>query len=256
MKKNRSKTLKEKVMVLRPRLPAPLRYVGLCVAAVAVAACAVAQEEAPDAAAVIADDALEDESALQPEETWDAEEALGTEGSLTLEEYYAGRETAAETGVEPSAFKDLVRMSIALVVVLGGFFFVVYLVKKFGGKSTFLLDQRFGKIIGRMQLAPKTSLYWVRLPDRILVVGTTPNAISCITEITDPKVLTEFGVAPGETEPTSAAFGKYLDRFHKRFERRKPVEERLGVAEHLEDLRSELEKIKEFSEGIDGEERG
>jgi flagellar biogenesis protein FliO len=147
-------------------------------------------------------------------------------------------------------------MSIALIVVLGTFFFVVFLVKKFGGKSTFLLDQRFGKIIGRMQLAPKTSLYWVRLPDRILVVGTTPNAISCLTEITDPKVLAEFGVVPGETEQTTAAFGKYLDRFHKRFERRKPVEERLGVAEHLEDLRSELEKIKEFSEGIDGEERG
>ena len=76
-----------------------------------------------------ADDALEDESGLEAEETWDAEEVPGAEGSLTLEEYYAGRDTAAEAGVEPSAFRDLVRMSIALVIVLGSFFLVVFLVK-------------------------------------------------------------------------------------------------------------------------------
>lgn len=76
----------------------------------------------------------------------------------------------------------LPRVVSSLAIVLGGFFLVAVLLRKpqQEAKSTQLIET-----LGAVSVAPKVKLHLVRLGSRLLVLHLAPNAVHCVTEITD-----------------------------------------------------------------------
>ncbi len=137
---------------------------------------------------------------------------------------------------------DLLQTLIALGIVLVGICIVVWVLKRFVGHTPMMVDRRVGRVVGRLHLSPKNVIFLVHVADRILVVGTTPNAIACLAEISDPATV-------GQIVEGRRSFDESL----KRASRHIADESGAGgapetIEEHIEDIDRQLERLKALEE--------
>jgi len=152
-------------------------------------------------------------------------------------------ETPGTIGSGPgSGWFQFLETLMALGIVLVCICIVIWVIRKFVGHTPMLLDKRVGHVVGRLYLSPKNVIFLVHVADRILVVGTAPNAIECLAEITDPG-------AVGRIVEGRDTFAESLDKARQGMSaepaaRRAPA----SVEEHIEDIGHQIERLKALEE--------
>ncbi|MCP4639234.1 MAG: FliO/MopB family protein [bacterium] len=91
-------------------------------------------------------------------------------------------EPAGAGGATDDLLRTFARVGVALCLVVAGYLIVYYLLKRFGRRSPLLAGSHLGTLLGRVHLAPRVALHFVRIRDRVLVVGVTPTSISGVGE--------------------------------------------------------------------------
>ena len=81
-----------------------------------------------------------------------------------------------------SFWKMLFNTVIALCVVLAMLFFLGYGAKRMGKTTAVFAGTHLGQIMGKIYLAPRVCLHFVRTGGKVLVIGVTQNAIASVAE--------------------------------------------------------------------------
>lgn len=69
------------------------------------------------------------------------------------------------------------------------------------------------RVLGRVTLAPKQTVYFLQVPGRVLIVGSGGGQLSALGEVTDADEIAELlHTAPGLSALPGAAFGGLLQR--------------------------------------------
>jgi flagellar biogenesis protein FliO len=163
-------------------------------------------------------------------------------------------EAPAEGGDEKPAGSDydftkqIMQAVAALFVVVAIILVLYYLMSRLGKKTPILAGASLGNVLGRIHLDPKTCLYFVRVKDRVLVVGVNPQSIATVAEMD----AAQFEGKQAATTDKSA-----VETF------RQILEEKSGALEppfattpevaDLAGLRDELEKVQQSLEALDAE---
>jgi len=152
-----------------------------------------------------------------------------------------GTSQAGEVTSEPSTGlgRILAQVVFSLLLIIGAIYFGSYFLNRFFGKS-FLNTTGPLKVLAKKSLSQKNSVYVVGALDRFLIIGESPQGLTCLAEFDDPEENRklqeswgwEWGV-PGEknklyTEKTSP-FGPTLQS-------------------HVSELEQELARIREVSQ--------
>ena len=167
-----------------------------------------------------------------------------------LEAIATGEEAAAEgrpAVEEGSDMWDMARGFAALLVVVALILGVFAGLRKFGRSSPMFAGVHLGRVIGRVGLTPRASLYFVRTGGRILLLGVTPNTISAVAEF-DEASYQEFlaGEQNGDSDPSAATPSKssaksprtpasFMAHLKERSEKFAQAEQKLPVEVHSED---------------------
>ena len=69
-----------------------------------------------------------------------------------------------------------------LCVIISAILLLYYLARRFGKRTPFLAGPNLGTILGRVHLSPRVCLHFVRIRDRVLVVGVTNTTVSRVAE--------------------------------------------------------------------------
>lgn len=70
----------------------------------------------------------------------------------------------------------------ALFIVLALILLCYWAMRRFGGRTALLAGSSLGSVLGQIHLSSKVSLHFVRVKDRVVVVGATSNAIAPVAE--------------------------------------------------------------------------
>ena len=149
------------------------------------------------------------------------------------------------------------RTFVALLVVLALICLSVFVLKRLIGGAPVFLDQRLGRVIGRIHLSPKAVLYLVKIGGNVLVVGTTPSAISLVAEVTDPEIVSQMeGTRRAEPGSVRVPFAPRVGRLFSRFgeEAQPTVDEEVRFEEYLRDIKGQMEKLSALIGGAEDEE--
>jgi flagellar protein FliO/FliZ len=90
--------------------------------------------------------------------------------------------------------KVLLDLFLKLVVVLGIAWVAIYILSKFKGTGGPLPGARKGhmKVLESVNLGPNRSVHLVRVGEKVLVVGSTPEQVNTLGEIDDPALRDEL----------------------------------------------------------------
>ncbi|MCL4218915.1 MAG: flagellar biosynthetic protein FliO [Candidatus Hydrogenedentes bacterium] len=168
-----------------------------------------------------------------------------------LDAIATGEEAAAEGGPaieEGSDMWDVARGFAALLIVVALILGVFAGLRKFGKGSPMFAGVHLGRVIGRVGLTPRASLYFVRTGGRILLLGVTPNAISAVAEF-DEASYQEFlasdqdGVSEASGSPPSKSSAKpprtpasFMAHLKEKSEKFAQAEQKLPVEVTNEDV--------------------
>jgi flagellar protein FliO/FliZ len=110
----------------------------------------------------------------------------------------AASAAVSNTDAHVSMFGLLARLLISLFIVLMVLWVLAQIVRKRGmrGRGGGSRARRHPDVLARQSLGKGQTLVTVRLDDRVLVLGVTPQNISNLTEL-DPSV---YGITPGGPE--------------------------------------------------------
>jgi flagellar biogenesis protein FliO len=153
--------------------------------------------------------------------------------------------------VEPRsiAFRDYLRAGSVLCLVLALIVTGGVVLRRFGKHSRLLSGAHLASVLGKVYLTPRTCLYFVRTGGKVLVVGVTQNAISCLAEF-DASAFESAGVA-GKPEGS-----EFLTQLKTGI--RKLVKTEAADAEEAEiaSLRGDIERLQKFLRDGSDESRG
>lgn len=108
----------------------------------------------------------------------------------STDKIYLDLDTPSEPQM-PSMYEMAVKMLVSLFVVLGLVILTLYLIKKYfpntgGGRDPAL---KLARIIEKLPVSQKHSIYLVWAVDRLLVLGVCGNSMNLLSEIKDQNVL-------------------------------------------------------------------
>jgi flagellar biosynthetic protein FliO len=151
----------------------------------------------------------------------------------------------------PSTGTSLMKSVAALCFVLALILAIYYVLNRYGKKSPLFAGTSLGTILGRVYLSPKAELHFVRVKDRVLVVGVTANEISRVAEF-DAAMFEESQPAevPAHVDlppPQISTFAKELRAISA------PEPTQLAVSDEIASLRAELDKARQYFRETSGE---
>ena len=164
------------------------------------------------------------------------------------------REAPVQTP-EFDLFDSARKMSVALLLVIALLCLAVLLFKRVTKGVPLFLDQRVGRVVGRIYLNPKAILYLVKIADRVLVIGANPTTISLIAEITDPEMVRALERTHPEPGTARSSFASHFRQFHAKFSGvQQAAEEEAKLEEHLRDIKDQMAKLQTLIGGGSGNE--
>ncbi len=149
-------------------------------------------------------------------------------------------ETAAV--VSPTESSGLVsllsKMFFSLFIVVGLIYAVSYAARRWSG-SVLLPSTGPLKILARQSLSAKSSVYVVAALDRLLIIGESPQGLTCLSQFDDPEENRKLR----ETWGWEGAGTKERNRLYS------PKTSPFGpsLRSHVEDLERELSRLQEVS---------
>ena len=121
-------------------------------------------------------------------------------------------------------FGAIVRTIFSLALVLGLLYATLWVIKRFSGGVTGPASAGSVRVVGRIYLSPKIVVYFLKLADELLVIGTNAGTISLLTSITDEDVISRIESDLKSDRAGAGApgfprlFDRSLDRFQKNME--------------------------------------
>ena len=158
---------------------------------------------------------------------------------------------STEVRQTPSTGTSLIKSVAALCFVLALILTIYYLVNRYGKKSPLFAGTSLGTILGRVYLSPKAELHFIRVKNRVLVVGVTANEISRVAEF-DAAMFEESQPAeiPAHVDlppPEISTFARELRA------QSAPEPTQLAVSDEIASLRAELDKARQYFRETSGE---
>ncbi len=126
--------------------------------------------------------------------------------------------TALGTGGLPV---QIVRMIFSLAFVLGLLYATLWVIRRFTGSVAGPSAGGAVRVVGRIYLSPKIVVYFLRLADELLVIGTNAGDISLLTSITDEDTISriENDLRSAQGGAARPGFSRLFDRSMSRFQR-------------------------------------
>jgi flagellar protein FliO/FliZ len=158
----------------------------------------------------------------------------------------------ADSARARSTFDLLLQSLMALCIVLALILCASWLVRRFGKRSPLLAGAELATILGRVHLSPKATLHFVRVDDKVLVIGVTQNNMSLITEL-EAIPAPEPGIEDDleSAAPPSTGSGAFARQLRRDLERTsgKPMAYDAEIAT----LRDDLHRLQESLKGSSGD---
>ncbi len=181
-------------------------------------------------------------------------QAIGQEMTADDEASAAASEqqaAGANVAQPPSTSTSLIKSVAALCFVLALILAIYYVVNRYGRKSPLFAGTSLGTILGRIYLSPKAELHFVRVKNRVLVVGVTANEISRVAEF-DAAMFEESQPAeiPAHVDlppPEISSFARELRS------QTSPEPTPRAVSDEIASLRAELYKARQYFRETSGE---
>lgn len=189
--------------------------------------------------------AADGEAAVEPKAISQAEQAF--QASKFAEAYDREIErseskrlgpTTASVTPSPSFGSVLSKLVFSLIVIVGVIYGASYAAKRWGAPS-FLSTVGPLKILSRQSLSSKSSVYIVAALDRFLIIGETPQGLTCLSQFADPEENQRLrekwgweGASPGEK---NRLYSPSLSPFSP------------NLQSHVEELERELSRMREVS---------
>lgn len=131
-----------------------------------------------------------------------------------------------------------VTASIGVVALLGG---AVFLLRKYGRNARFLGAGGPIRVLGRRALGARQEILLVEIGSRVLVVGSTREGMSPLSEITNPdEVAVLRAELPGRREDSQRA--AFKETLREGLKGAAPAEEARGVYASIADELAEIKK--------------
>lgn len=181
----------------------------------------------------------------------EAAEAPPTQGVSPFDE--------AETG--PRSFQDnLLRVVFWLCILMAAFLMATYFIRTLGQRARLIPADSLATVIGRVYLAPRYSLHFVRTGGRVLVVGVTPTSMNPIAEFEDDAFPRETSAAASngakraDDAPAREKAVRFLDEL-KQHQRKMTAPESAGGApksasggedEEIVSLRGDIARLQQL----------
>jgi flagellar biogenesis protein FliO len=148
------------------------------------------------------------------------------------------------------------RMLVALLIVVALICVVVFVLKRLMGGAPMLVDQKLGRVIGRIYLTPKAVLYLVRVGGKVLLIGTTPTTINLIAEMTGEELVAELDRTRSESVTPKVPFAGQVSQFLSKFGAAQRIgDEEAKLEEYLRDIKGQMAKLNALIGGSENEER-
>ncbi len=112
---------------------------------------------------------------------------------------------------DPEFIATLIKMLVFLLLMAGGAFGVLYLLKRVSPLSGSLSSEQLINVLGSRVVAPKKSIALIQVPGTVLVVGISGDNLSLLTKIEDRELVDELSA-----QPSQPAFTNLLSRFGSR----------------------------------------
>lgn len=118
-------------------------------------------------------------------------------------------------------FGAIVRTIFSLAIVLGLLYATLWLIRKLMGGSMGPFSEGPLRVVGRIYLSPKAIIYFVRIMDELLVIGTNTGNISLLTTITDEHQIgkIEDALRSVQTHVPRLGFSRFFDKSLVRFQK-------------------------------------
>ncbi|MBM3290635.1 MAG: FliO/MopB family protein [Candidatus Hydrogenedentes bacterium] len=112
------------------------------------------------------------------------DQELDPSGAAGTQEAGAAPASQPEAGDSPwrSTSVSMAKAVAATCVVVALILVCYYVAGRFGKKNPLFAASSLGRILGRVHLSPRAELFFVRVKDRVLVVGVTATEISRVAE--------------------------------------------------------------------------
>jgi flagellar biosynthetic protein FliO len=153
---------------------------------------------------------------------------------------------------EWSPLENSMRAMFGLLAALALLLFLYYLAKRFGKNSPLFAGSDLARVMGKVYLAPRASLHFVKSGGRVLVLGVTPNAISTVAEFDAdafaptteeaPASTPAAGSPSSETESFLAQFKASLDSIAHAAPAESPGQDDAEIAA----LREDVQRLQRF----------
>jgi len=156
-----------------------------------------------------------------------------------------------------NALESVRRMLVALLIVVALICIVVFVLKRLIGGAPVLLDQKLGRVVGRIYLSPKAVLYLVKVGSKVLLIGTTPTTINLIAEMTGEDLVAELDRTRSESVSPKIPFATQVSQFLSKFGGAQATgDEEAKLEEYLRDIKDQMAKLNALIGGSEDEESG
>jgi len=174
-----------------------------------------APEENPPEEGTAPDTAPPAPTSAEKPDYWKENEA-GLYKELDAIEGGAAAEAESTTPTPPrSTGRALLQSIIATCAVIAMILILQYLIKRFGKRTPLLAGVSLGQVMGKLHLTPKASLVFVRVKDRVLVLGLTPNEVSRVAEYDAAMFTDESSPLPVESAIPKTQQQAFLNELKK-----------------------------------------
>ena len=118
-------------------------------------------------------------------------------------------------------FGAIVRTIFSLAFVLGLLYVTLWAIRRFTGGAAGPSAGGMVRVVGRIYLSPKIVVYFLRLADELLVIGTNAGDISLLTSITDEHTINriENDLRSAQGGVAKPGFSRLFDRSMSRFQK-------------------------------------
>jgi len=173
----------------------------------------------------------------------ESQQFSGATGTVQPDQRFAnGGVIGAEGVVSNESGRKMLQALGAILVIsgigIGGYF----LVRKYAPGAIPGTDARM-KVMMRMPVGNKQSIFIVRVGERVLVVGATSGGMQCLSEITDPQEVQDLSYG--------VAFSREIKRVQDQDQDETPASDRTvdEFSDENSDVRNEIEWLRDRLEG-------
>jgi len=141
-------------------------------------------------------------------------------------------------------FSAIMRTIFSLAVVLGLLYVTLWFIRKVTGTVAGSSSQGAVRVVGRIYLSPKIVVYFLRLLDRLLVVGTSGGSISLLMTIEDEREIALIEDALKGLYGTGPGFSRLFDKSMAKFQKALESREDSGFDDQLRTLNDQIGRLR------------